>query len=137
MRHRASPDGVVQSETGRTAVADVGVPTTAVEAVEDGGRSPGCPTRRRVGAAVDIGSRVRVIAPWGEDEYVIVSPQAADPQRGRISVLSPVGAALLGRWLGAEVSVKAPGGVQSLTILGVIPPSAAGVAAGDARRSSP
>jgi transcription elongation GreA/GreB family factor len=33
-----------------------------------------------------------------------------------------VGAALLGQRLGAEVTVQTPGGVQSLTILDVVPP---------------
>jgi len=102
-------------------VPDVRLPVTAGEALKAGANEAGVRTRRQLGAAVDIGSRVRVLAPWGEDEYLIASPSATDPPRGCISILSPVGAALLGRRLGAEVSVQTPGGVQSLTILGVVP----------------
>jgi transcription elongation GreA/GreB family factor len=111
----------VHVKTGRTVVQEVRVPVTAVEALEGGGNEAGFRTRRQLGAAVDVGSRVRVLAPWGEDEYLIASPYAANPPRGCISILSPVGAALLGQRLGAEVSVQTPGGVQSLTILGVVP----------------
>jgi transcription elongation GreA/GreB family factor len=71
---------------------------------------------------VGVGSQVRVLAPWGEDEYVIVSPRSADPQQGHISSLSPVGAALLGRRLSDEVWVETPSGVQRLTVLAVACP---------------
>jgi transcription elongation GreA/GreB family factor len=81
-------------------------------------------TAHRAGGAVHVGSRVRVLAPWGEDEYVIVPPQSADPQHGRISLLSPVGAALLDQRPGDVVSVRTPDGAQSLALLDVTPPEA-------------
>lgn len=84
---------------------------------------------RGAGATVEVGYRVRVLAPWGEDEYLVVSPQSADPGRGRISMLSPVGAALLGRRRGEEVRVQTPGGIQRLAILDVVPPPACLLAA--------
>jgi len=70
-----------------------------------------------------------MLAPWGEEEYVIVSPASADPDRGRISVVSPVGSALLGLRRGENVSVQTPGGVQRLAILDVVPPMGPFVAA--------
>jgi len=40
----------------------------------------------------------------------IVHPSAAEPSAGRISVLSPVGRALLGRQSGSVASIAVPGG---------------------------
>jgi len=49
--------------------------------------------------------------PDGERRTVaIVHPSAADPSAGRISVLSPVGRALLGRQSGSVASIAVPGG---------------------------
>jgi regulator of nucleoside diphosphate kinase len=45
----------------------------------------------------------------------VVHPSEADPADGRISVLSPVGRALLGRKSGAVASIEVPGG-RPLTI---------------------
>ncbi len=45
-----------------------------------------------------------------EVEYRIVGPAEADIELGKISVTSPVGRALIGREVGDEVTVKAPGG---------------------------
>ena len=41
---------------------------------------------------------------------VVVLPKEADPSDGRISVLSPVGRALLGRRAGSVASITVPGG---------------------------
>lgn len=43
-------------------------------------------------------------------EAVVVYPQDADPQSGKISVLSPVGIALLGLAAGAETELPLPHG---------------------------
>lgn len=45
-----------------------------------------------------------------ERSVVVVHPNEADAAAGRISVLSPVGRALLGRKPGAVVAVSVPGG---------------------------
>ncbi len=79
--------------------------------------------KHRGGEPVEVGSRVRMLAPWGEEEYVIVAPALADPHRGRISMVSPVGSALLGLRRGEDVGVHTPGGVHRLTILDVVPPT--------------
>lgn len=54
--------------------------------------------------------------PGGERRSVVlVHPIESDPARGRISVLSPIGLALLGRSAGALVDASVPGG-RILTI---------------------
>jgi len=42
--------------------------------------------------------------------YTLVGPYESDIQRGRISMSSPLGRALLGKAVGDEVAFKAPGG---------------------------
>jgi regulator of nucleoside diphosphate kinase len=54
--------------------------------------------------------------PGGKQRTVaVVHPGLADPSRGRISVLSPVGRALLGRKRGTTTSIDVPGG-RALTV---------------------
>lgn len=55
-----------------------------------------------------------------EGEFTLTWPSGALPERGMISVVSPMGAALLGRRVGDEVVVTLPYGSQrSLTITAV------------------
>jgi regulator of nucleoside diphosphate kinase len=42
----------------------------------------------------------------------LVNPRRADPRRGRVSILSPVGRALLGQQEGRSIEVTLPGGHQ-------------------------
>ncbi len=66
---------------------------------------------------VTLGSTVTVINHKGEKEtYTIVGSAEADPKAGRISNESPVGLALLGKSVGAEVQVNAPAGALRWTI---------------------
>ncbi len=51
--------------------------------------------------------------------YTILGPDEADPSKGSISFLSPVGQALLGREEGDEVSVEIPRGRVTYEIIGV------------------
>ena len=53
--------------------------------------------------------------------YQLVGPFEADAMNGRISIDSPVGRALLGRRVGDEVIVYAPGGVRFYQIIFVFP----------------
>jgi regulator of nucleoside diphosphate kinase len=56
-----------------------------------------------------------------------VLPLAANFERGRISVLAPLGIAILGQRVGDVVAVRAPGGVRKLLIENVLyQPEAAG-----------
>jgi transcription elongation factor GreA len=52
--------------------------------------------------------------------YELVMPEDADPDRGLVSVASPVGRALVGKEEGDEVSAPTPGGVRSFEILRLI-----------------
>ena len=68
---------------------------------------------------VRVGSRVTVRDEFGEDEYTIVGPAEVDVAKGRISMESPVGKALLGHRIGDEVQVQTPSGVRPVTIVRV------------------
>ncbi len=74
-------------------------------------------THERRHDLVQLGSRVTVVDEEGTTEtWVIVSPEEANAMQGRISIESPVGAALLGKRPGDTVVVRAPGGETRLTI---------------------
>lgn len=49
--------------------------------------------------------------------YELVMPEDADPDRGLVSVASPVGRALVGREEGDEVTAPTPGGQRTFEIL--------------------
>ena len=68
---------------------------------------------------VVIGVTVKVLdMEYGdESEYRVVGSTEADPRSGKISDESPVGRALLGKKLGDEVIVEAPGGEFKIKIL--------------------
>jgi transcription elongation factor GreA len=72
---------------------------------------------RRSTKVVALGSRVKVKDEFGEETFTIVGPVEADPAKGRISLESPVGKALIGRVKGDKVKVKTPSGSRSLVIL--------------------
>ena len=52
-------------------------------------------------------------------EYILVSPEEADFQAGKISVTSPVGQGLMGSKTGQKISVKAPAGLLEFEILSI------------------
>ena len=52
-----------------------------------------------------------------EVRYQLLGPYESDPDKGKISVISPLGQALIGREVGEEISVKTPGGIQEFEIL--------------------
>ncbi len=68
---------------------------------------------------VVIGVKVKVLdCEYGdESEYHVVGSTEADPRNGKISDESPVGKALLGKKIGDEVIVEAPGGEFKLKIV--------------------
>jgi transcription elongation factor GreA len=72
-----------------------------------------------VGDVVGLGSTVTVRDEFGESTYTIVGPVEADVAGGRISMVSPLGAALMGRTVGDEVSFGSPGGTRSAVIASV------------------
>lgn len=67
---------------------------------------------------VDIGSRVTVKNDKGKKtRYTIVGSTEADPADGKISNVSPIGKALLGKHIGDIADVAAPAGTTKLEIL--------------------
>ena len=79
--------------------------------------------------AVTMNSRVKVrdLETDETETYTIVFPDEADIDENRLSVLAPLGTALLGRTVGDEVEFSAPAGVRRLRIERVIyQPEAAG-----------
>lgn len=70
---------------------------------------------------VNLGSSVRVFDEEFDEEveYDIVGTNQADPMKGKISDISPIGSALIGKKVGDCVSVETPAGVMKLKILSV------------------
>ena len=71
------------------------------------------------GAGADLGSTVTVEVDGMTDTYTLVGSAEADPSSGRLSVVSPVGRALLGAVAGAEVAVQTPRGPVSYRVVSV------------------
>ena len=70
---------------------------------------------------------VRDLDSGNEMTFTLVFPSAADLERGRISVLAPVGTALLGYRVGDTIEWKVPGRVRRLCIEKILyQPEAAG-----------
>ncbi len=67
---------------------------------------------------VGLGSIVTVRDEEYDDEWTMtmVSAYEADPDKERISDLSPVGQALMGKKVGDKVTVRTPGGTTEYTI---------------------
>ncbi|MFZ2324737.1 MAG: transcription elongation factor GreA [Ignavibacteriaceae bacterium] len=50
-------------------------------------------------------------------EYLLVSPEEADFQEGKISITSPVGHGLMGKKVGEKIQVKAPAGLMEFELI--------------------
>ena len=70
---------------------------------------------------VNVGTTVRVLDQDEdfEDEYRIVGPHEADPMNTAMSIDSPVGAALIGKRKGDELTIEIPGGLSHLKVLSI------------------
>lgn len=55
-----------------------------------------------------------------EQEYMIVGEDEADIKKGKISVSSPLGSALIGKELGEEAIVQAPGGKRIYEVVDIL-----------------
>ena len=55
-----------------------------------------------------------------EIQYQLLGPYESEPEKGRISVHSPLGQMLIGKEVGDEIKVKAPGGIQEYEILDIL-----------------
>jgi transcription elongation factor GreA len=60
-----------------------------------------------------------------EVRYQLLGPEEADMKSNRISVLSPLGGAMLGKSVGDDVTVNTPGGVRQLEVLAISRPEEA------------
>lgn len=67
---------------------------------------------------ITMNSRVRLRDQDSGEEmtYTLVFPEQADPLEGKLSVLAPVGTALLGYRVGDEVEWEVPDGVRRLIV---------------------
>lgn len=69
---------------------------------------------------VSIGNKVKVSVEGDEMEFALVGSAESDPSKGLISIESPIGKALLGAKVGAEVKVAIPdGGTVDYTIVAI------------------
>ena len=70
------------------------------------------------GTRITFGSTVQLRAADGKElRYQIVGSDESDPAVGRISILSPIARTLIGKEVGDEVKVQAPGGARELEIV--------------------
>lgn len=69
--------------------------------------------------SISIGSIVTVKSPAADFEYEIVGKLEADPTHGKLSEVSPIGAALLGKKVGDKVQVETPNGKIDLQVLNI------------------
>jgi transcription elongation factor GreA len=74
----------------------------------------------RDGDRITFGSTVRLRGADGKElRYQIVGSDESDPATGRVSILSPLARTLIGKEVGDEVKVQAPGGAKTYEVLAV------------------
>ncbi len=74
----------------------------------------------RDGERITFGSTVLLRGGDGKEvKYQIVGSDEAEPTTGRISILSPLARTLIGKEVGDEVRVQAPGGAKTYEVLAV------------------
>ena len=71
------------------------------------------------GGVIALGSRVEVAEDGEHESFQLVDPHEANAVEGRISVVSPVGKALLGHRVGDEIGVPLPAGDRLLRVVAV------------------
>jgi len=68
---------------------------------------------------IALGSRVEIAEEDEREAFQLVDPREANAAEGRISMISPVGKALLGHKRGDEVMVPLPAGDRRLQVISV------------------
>lgn len=71
------------------------------------------------GGKIGLGSSFSVSSPMGERNYEIVGENEADPMAGKISNVSPLGSAFMGKGPGDHVDVNVPSGTITYEIVDV------------------
>ncbi len=66
-----------------------------------------------------FGSKLTLRENGREFTFELVMPEDADPDRGLVSVASPIGQSLVGREVGDEVTAPTPSGVRAFEIVKV------------------
>lgn len=66
-----------------------------------------------------FGSKLTLVENGRQFTYELVMPEDADPEKGFISVASPIGRALVGKEEGDEVKVVTPAGNRTFEIVGL------------------
>jgi transcription elongation factor GreA len=69
--------------------------------------------------SVDLGSEVKVKIANREEIFTVVGEWEADPAEKKISHESPLGKALLGKAVGAEIEVEAPAGKMVYKVVSI------------------
>jgi transcription elongation factor GreA len=64
-----------------------------------------------------FGSRLTIRENGREFVYVLVMPEDADPDKGYVSVASPIGRAFIGKEEGDDVVAPTPAGVRTFSII--------------------
>lgn len=90
------------------------------------GRADILPPGTIPGTVVVMGSRVEIedLEDHTVDAYTLVYPEQADAAAGRLSILAPIGTAILGFKQGDTFTWKTPGGDRRLLLRKVTPPVA-------------
>lgn len=72
--------------------------------------------------SVEFGSSITLKNLDTDEEviYKLVGPYESDIQKGKISMSSPLGRALMGKSVGDEVNFSAPGGQRTYEIVGIV-----------------
>lgn len=67
---------------------------------------------------VSIGNTVTIQENgYPEEKYFVVGPKEANPQKGKISHVSPIGKAIIGQAEGDNVEVETPDGITTFKII--------------------
>lgn len=105
-----------------------GLPNVSEALLDELDRARVVPQGNVPGHTVQMGSTVRfAIKDAGERQVVLVLPGEADIDAGRISVMTPIGAALIGLSTGQSIRWHTRDGrEQELTVRDVEPPAEAG-----------
>lgn len=131
-RRRGTMPAIVISDddhrvvTGLAMAALERMPAVAEVLLHEMYRARIVPGSRRPVDAIGIGSEVDYVSDRGQNRTVrLVMPAEADISAGRISILTPVGAALIGLSPGQSFDWTGPSGhAHSLTVQAVRPPAA-------------
>ena len=67
-----------------------------------------------------FGSKLTIIENGSKTTYELVMPEDSDPDKGLISVASPIGRAMVGKEEGDDVSVPTPAGVRRFEIVKLV-----------------